>query len=290
MLNMNTLSNQDRTRIISALIEGNSLRATSRLCDVSINTVTKLLVDAGIACADYQDRTLRNLPCKRIQCDEIWAFVYAKEKNVPADKKGKFGYGDVWTWTAIDADTKLVPSFMVGNRDARSARMFIDDLASRLANRVQLTTDGLKVYLNAVEDTFGADIDYAVLHKTYESTQEETRYSPAKCVGCERVKVMGGPDPRHISTSYVERQNLTMRMSARRFTRLTNAFSKKVENHAYQVALHFMYYNFCRIHRTLRVTPAMEAGISDHVWSVQEIVNLLPKPTFGPRGPYRKKN
>jgi IS1 family transposase len=258
------------------LIEGNSLRATSRLADVSINTVTKLLVDVGSAAANYQDRTLRNLTCRRIQCDEIWAFVYAKQKNVPDEMRGHFGYGDVWTWTAIDADTKLVPAFMVGNRDAPSARMFIDDLAGRIRNPTQLTTDGLKVYLEAVEGSFGADIDYAMLHKVYESTQEETRYSPAKCVGCERKTVMGQPDPDYISTSYVERQNLTMRMGMRRFTRLTNAFSKKVENHAYQVALHFMHYNFCRIHKTLRVTPAMEAGVTDHVWTIEEIIAVLP--------------
>jgi IS1 family transposase len=274
MFSMNRLSIQDRARIISILIEGNSLRSTSRVCNVSINTVTKLLVDVGSASADYQDRVLRNLTCKRIQCDEIWAFVYAKEKNVPAEKRGQFGCGNVWTWTAIDAETKLVPSFMIGNRDARSARMFIDDLASRLASRVQLTTDGLKVYLEAVEGAFGSEIDYAMLVKTYESNQEETRYSPAVCTSCERKPVMGRPVPEHISTSFVERQNLTMRMGMRRFTRLTNAFSKKVENHAYQVALHFMHYNFCRIHKTLRVTPAMEAGVSDHVWSLEEIAFL----------------
>jgi IS1 family transposase len=287
---MNTLTTEDRTRIIGMLVEGMSLRATSRLADVSINTVTKLLVDIGIACADYQDRTLRNLTCEKIQCDEIWAFVYAKEKNVPADLKGKFGYGDVWTWTAIDSDTKLVPSFLVGERDAKSARVFIEDLAGRLKNRVQLTTDGLKVYLEAVEGAFGADIDYAMLQKIYESSQEETRYSPARCVGCERKPVMGHPDPKHISTSYVERQNLTMRMNMRRFTRLTNAFSKKVENHAYQVSLHFMYYNFARVHQTLRCTPAMEAGVSDHVWSLEEIAEVLPEPNFGPRGPYKKRS
>jgi len=287
---MNKLTTEKQTQIIGMLVEGMSLRAITCLTGVSINTATKLLVDIGVAAADYQDRTLRGLACKKVQCDEIWAFCYAKEKNVPADKKGQFGYGDVWTWTAIDADTKLVPSFMIGNRDGRTASMFIDDLASRLSSRVQLTTDGLKVYLEAVEGAFGADIDYAQLVKHYESTQEETRYSPAQCVGCERVRVMGGPDPRYISTSYVERQNLTMRMGMRRFTRLTNAFSKKVENHAYQVALHFMHYNFARIHKTLRVTPAMEAGVSDHVWSIEEIAALLPAPTFGPRGPYRKKN
>jgi IS1 family transposase len=254
------------------LIEGMSLRATSRLADVSINTVTKLLVDVGSSAADYQDRTLRNLRCRRIQCDEIWAFVYAKEKNVPADKRGKFGFGDVWTWTAIDAETKLVPSFMIGNRDARSATMFIDDLKSRLASRVQLTTDGLRVYLEAVEGAFGADVDYAQLVKIYGASQEETRYSPAECLGCETKRIQGNPDPNHISTSYVERQNLTMRMGIRRFTRLTNAFSKKVENHAYQVALHFMHYNFCRVHSSLRVTPAMEAGIADHVWTIEEML------------------
>lgn len=257
------------------LIEGMSLRATSRLAGVSINTVTKLLVDVGSASAEYQDKTLRNLDCKRIQCDEIWAFVYAKQKNVPPEKQGRFGYGDVWTWTALDADTKLVPSFMVGNRDAQSATMFIDDLKGRLANRVQLTTDGLKVYLEAVEGAFGADVDFAQLVKIYGALQEETRYSPAECLGCETKRVQGNPDPKYISTSYVERQNLTMRMGMRRFTRLTNAFSKKVENHAYQVALHFMHYNFCRIHKTLRVTPAMEAGISDHVWTIQEMLDAV---------------
>ncbi len=272
---MNRLPIQDQVKILGMLIEGLSLRATSRLADVSINTVTKLLVDAGSASADYQDRTLRNLECKRIQCDEIWAFVYAKEKNVPADKKGKFGYGDVWTWTALDAETKLVPSFMVGNRDAQAANLFIDDLKSRLASRVQLTTDGLKVYLEAVEGAFGADVDYSQLVKIYGPSQEETRYSPAECIGCERKRIVGNPDPDHVSTSYVERQNLTMRMGIRRFTRLTNAFSKKVENHAYQVALHFMHYNFARVHTTLRVTPAMEAGVTDHVWTIEEMLSKI---------------
>lgn len=257
------------------LIEGMSLRATRRIADVSINTVTKLLVDVGSTAADYQNKTLRNLRCSHIQCDEIWAFCYAKEKNVPEEKRGHFGYGDVWTWTAIDADTKLVPSFMVGDRDGYTAKIFMDDLASRLANRVQLTTDGHRAYLEAVEGAFGSEIDYAMLSKIYESSQEETRYSPARCVGCEVKTISGNPDAEHISTSTVERQNLTMRMSIRRFTRLTNAFSKKVENHYYQVALHFMHYNFCRVHKSLRVTPAMEAGISDHVWSIEEIVRLL---------------
>lgn len=272
---MNRLPIQERAKIIGMLIEGLSLRAASRLADVSINTVTKLLVDVGSASAEYQDRTLRNLKCKRVQCDEIWAFVYAKEKNVPADKKGRFGFGDVWTWTAIDADTKLVPSFMIGNRDGHTAKIFIDDLKSRLANRIQLTTDGLRVYLEAVEGAFGSEIDYSMLIKVYGATQEETRYSPAECIGCERKRIMGNPNPDHVSTSYVERQNLTMRMGIRRFTRLTNAFSKKVENHAYQVALHFMHYNFCRIHKTLRVTPAMEAGITDHVWTIEEMLGKV---------------
>jgi IS1 family transposase len=272
---MNRLSVEERARIVGLLVEGNSLRATTRITGCSINTVTRLLIDVGSAAADYQDMTLRNLHCKRVQCDEIWSFVYAKAKNVPEDKRGQLGYGDVWTWTAIDADTKLVPAFMVGNRDYQSARMFIEDLASRLVNRIQLTTDGLKVYLTAVESAFGADVDYAMLNKIYASSQEETRYSPAECVGCEHKTIMGNPDPDHVSTSYAERQNLTMRMGMRRFTRLTNAFSKKVENHAYQVALHFMYYNFARIHKSLRVTPAMEAGISDHVWTLEEITGLI---------------
>jgi len=275
MVGMNKLNKAKRTQIISCLVEGNSLRATARMCDVAFNTVLKLLPEIGRACADYQDRTIRNLKSRRIQCDEIWSFCYAKEKNVPAEKKGRFGYGNIWTWVAIDADTKLVPSFMVGNRDLQTARIFIDDLRARLANRVQLTTDGLRVYLDAVEGAFGADVDYAMLVKLYESTQEETRYSPAECTGCEHKAIMGKPDPKHISTSYVERQNLTMRMQMRRFTRLTNAFSKKVENHAYHVALHYMHYNFCRIHQTLRVTPAMEPGIADHVWSIGEIAGLL---------------
>ncbi|HXJ93618.1 MAG TPA: DDE-type integrase/transposase/recombinase [Terriglobia bacterium] len=270
---MNTLPIERKAQVIAALVEGNSIRSIERMTGVAKHTILKLIKDAGSACADYQDRTLRNLKCKRIQCDEIWQFCYAKEKNVPADKKGKFGYGDVWTWVAVDADTKLVPAFMTGNRDAQSAKMFIDDLASRLSHRVQLTTDGLKVYLEAVEGAFGADIDYAQLIKTYESSQEETRYSPAVCTSCERKRIMGQPDADHISTSYVERQNLTMRMSMRRFTRLTNGFSKKVENHAYSVAIHYMHYNFCRIHKTLRVTPAMEAGITTTVWTIEEMLN-----------------
>lgn len=272
---MNQLSIEKRAKIISCLVEGNSLRSTARICDVAFNTVLKLVPEIGKACSEYQDKAFRNLKSKQIQCDEIWSFCYAKEKNVPQDKRGVFGFGDVWTWVAIDAKSKLVPSFMVGNRDSQTAKLFIDDLASRLANRVQLTTDGYKVYLEAVENAFGADIDYAMLVKIYESTQEETRYSPAKCNGSERKKISGNPDPKNISTSYVERQNLTMRMGIRRFTRLTNAFSKKIENHIYHLAIHYMYYNFCRIHKTLRVSPAMEAGVTDRLWEIEDIIALL---------------
>lgn len=233
-------------------------------------------MDAGKTCSEYQDKVFHNLPCKRLQCDEIWNFCYAKQKNVPDALKGHFGYGDVWTWTAIDAETKLVPSWLVGDRDGDTAYTFMKDLASRLTNRVQLTTDGHKAYLQAVEDSFGADIDYAMLVKIYGSSPEaEKRYSPSEIIGTDRQIIMGKPDPKHISTSYSERQNLTMRMSMRRFTRLTNAFSKKVENLAHAVSLHFMYYNFCRVHQSLRVTPAMEAGITDHVWGLEEIVELM---------------
>jgi IS1 family transposase len=285
---MNILSQQKQSQVVAALVEGNSISSTVRMTGVSKVTVLKLLAALGPACADYQDTVFRNLKCRRIQCDEIWAFCYAKEKNVPRELKGRFGYGDVWTWVAIDADTKLVPSFMVGYRDARTARIFIDDLASRLAHRVQLTTDGLKVYLEAVEGAFGCDIDYAQLVKVYAASQEETRYSPAKLSAAEKKQITGNPDAKYISTSYIERQNLSMRMGMRRFTRLTNAFSKKVENHAYAIALFYMHYNFCRIHKTLRVTPAMEAGLADHIWSIEELLNVLPKPVAGPRGPYRK--
>lgn len=275
---MNKLSVEKRARIIGMLVEGNSMRAVSRMADCSINTVTKLLVDVGNACAEYQNEALRDLPCRKIQCDEIWSFCHSKEKNVPREYKGEFGYGDVYTWTAICADTKLVPSFFIGRRDAQSAHYFMMDLAKRLKNRVQLTTDGHKAYLSAVEDAFGGDIDYAMLIKIYggpNSTEDQRRYSPAECTGVEALPINGAPTRKDVSTSYVERQNLTMRMSMRRFTRLTNGFSKKVENLAYAVALHFMYYNFARIHKTLRVTPAMEAKISDHVWTLEEIVELV---------------
>lgn len=275
MFSMNRLTIEKRAQILGMLVEGNSLRATSRLADVSINTVTKLLVDLGAACSAYHDKHVKNLRLRYIQCDEIWAFCYAKDKNVPADKRGIFGYGDVWTWVAIDADTKLVPSFMIGTRGSQTAKAFMDDLASRLANRVQLTTDGHRVYLQAVEDAFGNDIDYAMLVKLYgNDSGPEKQYSPAECIGCREIGITGRPDPKHISTSYVERQNLTMRMNMRRFTRLTNAFSKKIENHVAMVAIHFMHYNFARIHKSLRVPPAMAAGITDHVWSLEEIALL----------------
>lgn len=275
---MNKLSSQLRIQVVSALVEGNSIRATVRMTGVAKGTVLKLLVDLGKACEAYQRRALVNLNSKRIQCDEIWSFCYAKAKNVPLKMRGLPGVGDVWTWTALDADTKLMVSWLVGERDAGYASEFMKDVASRLKNRIQLTTDGLKMYLTAVEDAFGCEIDYAQLVKLYGVPPEaETRYSPAECIGCERKSVTGFPDPKHVSTSYVERQNLTMRMSMRRFTRLTNAFSKKVENLEAAVALHFMWYNFGRIHQTLRVTPAMEAKVTDHVWSIAEIVSLLDK-------------
>jgi IS1 family transposase len=276
---MNRLSPAKRAQIVAALVEGNSVRATCRMTGAAKGTVLKLLVDLGGACAEYQDQVLRDLPCKRIQCDEAWAYVYAKEKNVPADKRGTFGYGDVWTWVAMDADSKLIPSWIVGKRDAGCAHALLQDLAGRLANRVQLTTDGLRIYVNAVEDAFGSEIDYAMLVKVFgPEPGGETRYSPAQCIGAIPTPIMGRPDPAHISTSYIERQNLTMRMSMRRFTRLTNAFSKKVENLAAAVSLYAMHYNFCRIHQTLRVTPAMEAGVADHVWSLEELVGLLDRP------------
>jgi IS1 family transposase len=241
---------------------------------VARNTVTKLLVDLGTACSEYQDRTLKNLSCKRLQLDEIWSSVYAKAKNVPAERAGEFGVGDVWTWTAIDAQTKLIPSWMVGTRDGDAAKAFVSDLAGRLASRVQITTDGHSAYLQAVENAFGWDVDYAMLVKIYGAGggQSETRYSPAVCIGCNKPRITGNPDRKHVSTSYAERANLSMRMHMRRFT---NSFSKKLENHIHAIALYFMWYNFGRIHQTLRCTPAMRAGVSDHVWSIEEIVGLL---------------
>jgi IS1 family transposase len=274
---MNNLPIERQIAVIASLVEGNSIRATVRMTGVAKDTVTKLLARIGQACAEFQDKALRNLTCKRIQCDEIWSFCYAKDKNVPQEKRGQFGYGDVWTWTAICADTKLIPCWRVGRRGAWDAQHFMYDVASRLANRIQLTTDGHRVYLDAVDLAFGNDIDYAMLVKLYgaDKREKEARYSPAQCLGAVPTVINGRPDRKHISTSYAERQNLTMRMSMRRFTRLTNAFSKKVENHGHALALYFMYYNFCRIHQSLRVTPAMAAGVSDHVWEISEVVNLL---------------
>jgi len=276
IINMNKLKIEKQARVVAALVEGNSIRATVRMTGVAKNTIVKLLADLGRACAEYQDKVFKNLSCKHIQCDEIWSFCYAKEKNVPEEKKGQFGYGDIWTFTAICADSKLVPSWFIGNRDLESATLFLKDLAGRLANRIQLTTDGHKMYLDAVENAFGSDIDFSQLIKLYGQTSEgQKRYSPPACIGTIKQKINGTPETGKISTSFVERQNLTMRMNMRRFTRLTNAFSKKVENLACAVALHFMYYNFCRIHQTLRVTPAMEAKVADHVWTIDEILTLI---------------
>ena len=273
---MNKLPVAKRAQILWLLCEGTSMRAVSRLADVSINTVTKLLVDAGSVCAAFHDGQVRGVKSRRVQVDEIWSFTYAKSKNVERAKKAPKGAGDTWTWTALDADSKMIVSWLVGNRDAGSASAFVGDLASRLKNRIQLTSDGLKLSLEAVEDAFGGDIDYSMLIKLYGASGEnETRYSPAKCLGCIPQPVTGDPDPKHISTSYVERQNLTMRMHMRRFTRLTNGFSKKVENHAHMVALYTVFYNWTKIHKTLRVTPAMQAGLTDRVWSMEEIVKLI---------------
>jgi IS1 family transposase len=274
---MNKLDAKDRAQILHLLCEGSSIRAVTRLTGASKNTVAKLLVDAGKACAEYQDKAFRNLTCKRIQVDEIWSFVYAKAANAPAEKKAAGEAGDVWTWTALCADTKLMPSWLVSDRSADAATEFMLDLQGRLANRVQLTSDGHGAYLRAVEDAFGDDIDYAMLVKVYGQTSEREarRYSPPPCVGAIKGAVTGRPDPKHISTSYAERQNLNIRMHTRRFTRLTNAFSKKVENHAHSVALFAMYYNFVRIHKTLRVTPAMAAGVTDRLWEIGDIVDVL---------------
>jgi IS1 family transposase len=276
MSNMNRLDTARRALVVKVLCEGNGLRATARITGVSRMTIEKLLRDLGAAAAAYMDRTFVNLPCRRIQCDEIWSFIGAKAKNVtPQMREKNPAAGDVWTWTAIDADTKLCVSFTVGDRSLATAQPFMQDVASRLRYRVQLTTDGHKPYLSAVEDAFGADIDYAMLVKIYGSSPEERRYSPPQCLGAIPTPIIGTPDPKHISTSYVERQNLTMRMQMRRFTRLTNAFSKKIEMHMASVALHFMWYNFAQIHGSLRVTPAMAAGVSDRAWSAEEIVSLL---------------
>jgi IS1 family transposase len=279
---MNRLSIQERAKIIGCLVEGSSVRSTCRMTGADKKTVLRLLASVGAACKAYHDKYVRTVPSKRVQCDEIWSFCYAKEKNVPEDVKGVFGYGDIWTWTGIDADSKLIVSYMIGQRTAEDALRFMDDLRSRLANRVQLTTDGLRAYLTAVAETFGADVDFAILHKLYTTSGTHAngmRYSPGECCGIRRRRIVGNPARKDISTSYVERQNLTMRMSMRRFTRLTNAFSKKLENHIHALAIYFMHYNFGRIHQTLRVTPAMEAGLTDHVWSLQEIAALAERET-----------
>lgn len=273
---MNKLPSAKRAEILGLMVEGVSIRAITRLTGVSKNTVVKLLEDAGEAFSDYQDRTLRGLTCKRVQVDEIWAFVYAKAKNVETAKAAPEGAGDCWTWLAIDADTKLIPSFKIGSRDADAAEEFISDLAGRLSNRIQLTSDGHKPYLEAVEASFGADIDYAVLIKHYGTPIGPIgRYSPGECTGIEQRRVEGRPDPAHVSTSYVERANLTLRMASRRFTRLTNEFSKKVENHAHSVAIHTMHYNFVRIHQTLRCTPAMAAGVTTKLWELADMGKVL---------------
>jgi IS1 family transposase len=287
---MNTLPLEKRAKILQLLVEGMSMRAVSRVADCSINTVTKLLIDAGKACAEYQSATIRNVNAKRVQCDEIWSFCHSKQKNVAPENEGILGYGDVWTWVALDADSKLAINWLVGLRTVEYAEAFMGDLAARLSGRIQLTTDGHGVYVNAVEKAFGGLIDYAMLVKVYDGDgmKESRRYSPSRFVKADKRSINGSPDVREVSTSYVERQNLTIRMQNRRFTRLTNAFSKKIENLEHSVALHFMHYNFARQHKTLRVTPAMEAGLSDHIWSIEEIAALVPAPEAKKRGPYKK--
>lgn len=293
---MNKLSTEDRARILHLLCEGQSIRAITRLTGASKNTVTKLLIDAGKACEAYHDANVRNVKAKRVQVDEIWSFTYAKQKNVATAKAAPANAGDTWTWTAIEAETKMIISYFVGGRDGECAMLFIDDLRARLANRVQLTSDGHKAYLEAVEGAFGADVDYAQLVKIYGSAPESAkgRYSPAECTGARKEKIEGNPDPAHVSTSYVERNNLTMRMHMRRFTRLTNAFSKKIENHAHAVALHMMYYNFVRVHSKLRMSPAMASSVAERLWEVADIVAIVEaeeaKLVTAKRGPYKKRS
>jgi IS1 family transposase len=292
MPGMNKLSVAKRAQVLSMLCEGSSMQSTSRVCDVAFNSIVKLLADAGRACEAFHDQTVRGVASKRVQVDEIWSFVYAKAKNVKTAKAAPDYAGDLWTWTALDADSKLIVSYLVGGRDATFANAFMQDVASRLANRVQLTSDGHKPYLQAIEDAFGADIDYAMLIKHYgEPTGALGRYSPGECIGIEQRRVEGRPDPKHVSTSYAERQNLTMRMQMRRFTRLTNAFSKKAENHYFMVCLYTVWYNFVKMHKTLKCTPAMAAGVSKTLWDMTDIVALIdaaaPAPT--PRAPYKTK-
>jgi IS1 family transposase len=287
---MNRADTARRVQVIKCLCEGMSIRSTVRITGAAKNTVVKLLCDMGCAYADFHHRAVRNLTVQRLQCDEIWSFVGAKKKNVTPEQEQE-GWGDVWTWTAIDADTKLCVTYFVGDRGKHSAFAFMDDAAKRINGRLQITTDAHKRYLTAVEKAFGGDADYAHLHKIYGAPEaNEARYSPATCIGCDMKTVSGVPDPKHVSKSYVERQNRNMRMGMRRFNRLTNAFSKKVENHGHAVALYFAFYNFCRVHQTLRVTPAMEAGLTDHVWSVEELVSLMPEPEAKKRGPYKKRD
>jgi IS1 family transposase len=299
MVSMKKLSTADRVQMISALVEGCSIRSTVRMTGIAKNTIVKLLADLGTVCADYHDQHVRGIKAKRIQCDEIWSFVGKKQRNVKKEELGTFGVGDCWTWTALDSDSKLMVSYMVGWRDAEYAHAFMNDVADRLATRVQLTTDGLRAYLDAVEDVFVGDVDYAQLVKIYgqEPGIPAGRYSPGYVKGCETHIISGAPERKHVSTSHVERQNLTIRMSMRRFTRLTNGFSKKVENHAHAIAIHYMHYNYCRIHQTLRVTPAMQAGLTDHVWEIEELVGLLEADEAKAiqngamkRGSYQKKN
>jgi IS1 family transposase len=274
---MNKLTAERKAQVISALVEGNSIRSVVRMTGVAKGTISRLLVEAGKACYQYQDSALRSLNCQRVQVNEIWSFCYAKQRNVTAEIAEARVAGDVWTWVAIDADTKLVCSWLVGKRDAGCATEFIQDLANRMANRIQLTSDGHRVYVNAVADAFGNDVDYAMLIKVYGGTDRSTeaRYSPAEFKGTEKIRVIGKPAMKHVSTSFVERQNLTMRMRMRRFTRLTNAFSKKIDNHEAAIALHYMHYNFVAIHQTLRVTPAMAAGVTNRLWSVRDIVAMI---------------
>jgi IS1 family transposase len=290
---MNKLPNEKRVQILSMLVEGSSMRSISRVVGVSINTVTKLLAEAGEACLAYHDENVKGLNCKKIQCDEIWAFCYAKEKNAAAAKKAPTFAGDVWTWTSICAESKLICNWFVGGRDAEFAKLFMEDLAARLNNRVQLTTDGHKAYLQAIEGAFGDEVDYAQLVKMFGNAPESAkgRYSPAECTGIKKTPKIGSPEKKDISTSYVERQNLTMRMSMRRFTRLTNAFSKKFESHCHALALYFVYYNFVRIHKSLKVSPAMAAGLTDKLWGWEEVIALIDAKQEAPkkRGPYKKK-
>ena len=275
---MNKLPNEKRAQVLQMMAEGIALRAITRLTGISRTTLQKLLEDAGQAFSEYQARVLMNLPCKRVQVDEAWSFCYAKQKNVPTAKKAPEGAGDIWTWVGLDADSKLAVSWHVGDRDSEAAEIFINDLAKRLSSRVQLTSDGHKPYLQAIEGAFGADIDYATLVKVYgEAPEGQRRYSPAVCTGSHKRRIEGKPDPKHVSTSFVERQNLSMRMGNRRMTRLTNAFSKKAENHVHMMAIYFMHYNFVRIHQTLKVTPAMAAGVTKRLWEMNDMVEVLEK-------------